>query len=302
MTIDQPQNNDQNAPPSGNWGALRIHGPERNSFLQGQLTQDLDRLTPGAALLTGWANAKGRLLCVAWLLDWQDATWLLMPRELIAPIARRLGMFVLRARVTIDPESHPVIPVRRDALDSEVHTAFENNTANNCFKYKNGLAIFPEQTPDFALMLGITGGLRPACNAWRLAAIQAGLPTVWPATREEFVPQMVNLDLLGGISFSKGCYVGQEIVARTQNLGRIKRRMYAFSSMHPDPVYPGQAVFNSGARAGRVVDAANAKNGTTQLLAVISIADRDRKLSLDENGNSQLAPLALPYDIPVTGA
>jgi folate-binding protein YgfZ len=136
-------------------------------------------------------------------------------------------------------------------------------------------------------------------TAWRLANIRAGIPTVWAETRESFVPQMLNLDLLAAISFSKGCYVGQEIIARTQNLGRIKRRMYRFETPAAAEIQPGDPVYADGSSAGTVVDAVTTGK-ISELLAVIRIESMVHTLSLAESGAIPLASVQLPYSVPET--
>ncbi len=122
---------------------------------------------------------------------------------------------------------------------------------------------------------------------WRLAGIRAGLPQVYPETCEAFVAQMLNLDLLGGVSFEKGCYTGQEIIARTHFRGAIKRRMFRFEYAGQPPT-PGARVLAGEQHAGDVVDAA-----AGELLAVISLAQQETELRV-ENG-AQLKKLPLPY-------
>jgi tRNA-modifying protein YgfZ len=130
---------------------------------------------------------------------------------------------------------------------------------------------------------------------WRLAGIRAGLPQVYPATHEAFVAQMLNLDLLGGVSFEKGCYTGQEIIARTHFRGAIKRRMFRFASPSPPPV-PGTRILVGDQHAGDVVDAAATEEGS-ELLAVISLAQQDAALELETNRGTVLKKLPLPYPV-----
>ena len=129
---------------------------------------------------------------------------------------------------------------------------------------------------------------------WRLAGIRAGLPQVYPETHEAFVAQMLNLDLLGGVSFEKGCYTGQEIIARTHFRGAIKRRMFRFASSSPPPA-PGTRILVGDQHAGDVVDAAATSSGS-ELLAVINLTQQDAALQLQ---GVALRKLPLPYAIDV---
>ena len=293
-------------PTTGELSAIRITGQDRLAFLQGQLTQDTKRLLPDHPLLAGWASPKGRLLCVLWLADWQNAVWLILPGELAEHIAKRLKMFVLRSDVQVEVSEASVYPTRRDnlTLPRTNYDSPENKSINNCFYNDNEFSILPATMTEMGIRVEPekrNNDVDPADLAqWRLMNIRAGLPIVWQATAEEFVPQMVNLDLLDAISFTKGCYVGQEIVARTQNLGRIKRRMYAFktAAVHLDvPAVPGQPVYGDDGIVGQIVDAATAESGA-ELLAVIRIDCLEQALSLEPDGKNPLAEQPLPYAIP----
>ena len=130
---------------------------------------------------------------------------------------------------------------------------------------------------------------------WQLAGIRAGLPQVYPETYESFVAQMLNLDLLGGIAFEKGCYSGQEIIARTHFRGAIKRRMFRFRSEGPPPA-PGTRVLAGEQHAGDVVDAAATSEGC-ELLAVVSLAQQDAELELESDRGVGIKKLPLPYSL-----
>ena len=262
--------------------AVRVSGNDRFEFLQGQFTQDLRLLTPENPLLAGWNSPKGRLLCVSWLADWQAAVWFAVPTALADAIARRLKMFVLRA------------DARVELSDLPVHLIADKYTQERSARYCN--------YDDNYFLLGGPGGWQLGGRAndpdaaitaeqWRQANIRAGLPVIWPETSEAFVPQMVNLDLLNAISFAKGCYVGQEIVARTQNLGRIKRRMLRFGC-DARSAKPGDTVMADGSNAGTVVDAAG-----SEVLAVIKLDKLTAELSIND---APLQAAALPYAVPET--
>jgi folate-binding protein YgfZ len=276
--------------------AIRVTGADRLTLLQGQLTQDMNELAPDKPLLAGWTNPKGRLICLCWLLDWDNAVWLLVPAELRDRISQRLKMYVLRAEVQVENSELPVEPADQDSLSglSELNNKPDISSIDSCF-YNDSL-FFLKQA---GLVVG--GATSPVETAsWRLANIRAGLPSIWPETYELFIPQMLNLDLLGAISFSKGCYVGQEIIARTQNLGRIKRRMYRFRTTTGGYILPGDPVFaEDGTTAGTVVDAI-ATETASELLAVIRIEMLPHALSLGEDGSLALTPETLPYNVPET--
>ena len=231
-------------------GALRVSGADARSFLQGQLSADIDALAAARALVASCNSAQGRVQAVLWLVEQGDGIALLLPASLVERTAVRLRKYVLRSKVAID----------------EVSAAIELP------------APHPYREAD-----------------WRLAGIRAGLPQVYPETHEVFVAQMLNLDLLGGVSFEKGCYTGQEIIARTHFRGAIKRRMFHFASPTPPPM-PGTRILVGDQHAGDVVDAATTKEGS-ELLAVITLAQQDAALELETNRGVALQKLQLPYSL-----
>lgn len=279
-------------------GVVRVSGDDRTDFLQGQLTQDLNEVLPQQTRLWGWNNPKGRLLAVGQALATGDATLLVMPRELLDSTVQRLQMFVLRAKVQIEATSFQVAGLA-SGPESFTVDGLELGSAADA-SATDGQACVARIIGDPARALRITPPDVPPADAdargeaaWQLADVRAGLPAISAATAEAFVPQMVNLDLLGGISFTKGCYVGQEVVARTQNLGRIKRRMFRFAT--PVPADPGNDVVDAdGARAGKVVRCAAAEEGH-ELLAVVQLASVGGPLFV---GDAVLSPLTLPYRVP----
>ncbi len=265
--------------------ALVVDGADSTRFLQGQLTQDVGRLRPDATLLAGWADPKGRLQWVghAWALP-ADAVALLAPAALADDLAAGLARYVLRAKARLRSDAIVV------GTGPAGHAAPAGATA---------LALAGDAGRELWWTAADAAALAvPAADAAavELADIRAGLPVVVPATRGEFVPQMVNLDLLDGISFGKGCYPGQEIVARTRYLGRVKRRMLRFAT--PDaPPPPGTPVAGPAGPAGQVVRSAPAGAGA-ELLAVVTLDSLPGPLTLA--GGAALAPLPLPYAVPET--
>ena len=285
-------------------GALRVSGQDRRTFLQGQLTQDLDRLSPEQSILSGWTSPKGRLLTIAQLFDWQDSIWLLIPVDLIDDVVKRLTMYVLRSDVQLETCRIDITGLRgTDAIATLQSFGItlaskpdaSASTENVCIGRLAG-------DPSRLVALGdLSGFPTPATQkrgsvGWRLLNIRSGIPTIFAATSESFLPQMVNLDLCGGVSFDKGCYTGQEIVARTQNLGRVKRRMFRFTDATGTELVPGQTIFSTERPAGHVVDAVSDDAGT-ELLAVVPLDHGDDNLSLDESGTLQLDPAPMPYEV-----
>lgn len=274
--------------------ALRVTGDDRREFLQGQLTHDLDELTPKLSLLAGWANAKGRLLMTTQLMDWQDAIWLPVPAAIAERVCQRLRMFVLRSRTEIECTELAVAGVLEGTGGPEPDPQPGACVATDGFCATRLIG-------DRLRILMIGGGETSApCGDqdWNLQNIRTGIPVIQEGAWELFVPQMVNLDLLGGISFTKGCYVGQEIVARTQNLGRIKRRMFRFLCSKAVDLQPGDAIHGATGSVGRIVASART-NDHTELLAVVSLSQVNDPLYADPDRTLPLELTTLPYDVPL---
>ncbi len=286
--------------------ALGFSGKEQRSFLQGQLTQDLLRLDSATSLLTGWCNPAGRLLATGQIFDWQSQTIWLLPAELAEPTITRLRMFVLRADVQIQRlelqvhgllgfDAEQAIAGMQLSTRSVTFSADGNSALLAVAGSTRRALLLSRQPVDRSLPDEV--GVATATD-WFLADIRDGLPVIHTATAEAFVPQQANLDLLDGISFSKGCYVGQEVVARTQHLGRIKRRMYRYASN--SGVEPGHSLVDSDGRAaGKVVSCAPAETGF-ELLAVVPI-DKATTPLFTQSGSARLSKLPLPYRIPAIG-
>jgi folate-binding protein YgfZ len=282
-------------------GVLRFTGPEALSFLQGQVSSDTRRLAENVSLLSSYSSPQGRVLALIYLLPHSSGVAAILPREILLPTLERMRKFILRAKVQIEDagESLAVAGVHGDqALQSaglpvprEAQAYLEHDGI--------GIARVGRQNRFWVIgaprkLLGLLAGdIASSSDSWRLADIRAGLPQVYAATSEAFVAQMLNLDLLDGISFSKGCYTGQEIIARTQHLGRIKRRL--FRLLLPAGTWSvGQALCLADGRQGRLIEVLES-GGCVEALAVLSI---------DSAGNDPAAgvpvtatELPLPYSL-----
>jgi len=290
-----------------NLAVLRVLGEDRVSFLQGQLTQDLLKLSDSQSLLAGWANPKGRLYCVMHLCRRGDEILAVLPAELLDGVLRRLQMFVLRADVSVEAADLAVLGVLDLPANETAPIAGLELPASPgaCVSSDRLLLARVPGDASRALALGdadsiiesLSGaGSRADPADWLRAGVTAGVPTISAVGSEAFVPQMINLDLLDGISFSKGCYVGQEVVARTQNLGRIKRRMFRYRLAGDGSVADGDALLAAdGSKAGTVVNTAAGDDGH-ELLAVVSLGHQDGPLRTADG--DELQSLPLPYEIP----
>jgi folate-binding protein YgfZ len=297
------------------WGVMRAQGEEAAKFLHGQLTQDIALQKPEQARLAGYCSAKGRLLASMVVVKQSagDELLLALPAELLPATLKRLAMFVLRAKCKLSDASADWAvwglagESARASLGSdapaEVWAATQRGEARIVRLPDGGDAAAP--LPRYLLIQPVAAeapALPPlAGDDWQWLEVQAGLAWVRGATVEQFVPQMLNLELLGGVNFQKGCYPGQEVVARSQYRGTLKRRTLMFAIEGAAVVQPGQELFHSAdpdQPAGMVAAAALRPDGAALILAEVKLAALDSgSLHLGSVGGPTLAPRPLPYAI-----
>lgn len=302
-------------------GILSVTGEDAETFLNGQLTNDIREVSETRSQLSAFCNPKGRALALFRILRRDDSWILTLPAALTEPTLKRLRMYVLRSRVEIRQHTSDLacLGVSGPDVETTLSAALGQvpQSEGDCLMRHGVSAIrLRGPAPRFELLGPITEmqalwtRLMPASvvaggTHWRLLDILGGVPGVFPGTVEAFVPQMINLDLLGGISFTKGCYTGQEIVARTHYLGKLKRRMYRLQLDNPgDSPDPGTPVF-SAVRAdeavGSLVDAQVDPAGGIACLAVLRVEAASDELHLGAASGPVLDMRALPYDLETPG-
>ena len=286
---------------------LRFSGPDAIAFLQGQVSNDTHRLADGIPLLSAYSSAQGRVLAVLHLLPHSSGVLAILPRELALPTLERLRKFVLRAKVKIEDLSDRYsVAGAHDAAALELENLAVGGAA---YAERGEIAVARvadaahSATPRYWVVRprangAVGGGADDSADlAWRLADIRAGMPQVYAATSEQFVAQMLNLDLLDAISFSKGCYTGQEIIARTQHLGRIKRRLSRLR-LPPGSWSIGQPLRLADGRSGRLTEVVRVEDGC-EALAVLSLRDATAAGDADTGAGAGEAlsaeELPLPY-------
>lgn len=302
----------QLSPPDANgaarlahWGVIRATGADAASFLHGQLTQDILNLPAGQARLAGYCSAKGRLLASFVVLRGSaDDLLLLCSADLLAPTLKKLSMYVLRAKCRLTDASAELAVLgvagapALGALGAAASAPGEVIAAG-----AGQVAVLPPVAGcPRALWIGPPDALPdlPPLDValWDALEVRSGVPRIVAATVEQFVPQMINLELVGGVNFQKGCYPGQEIVARSQYRGTTKRRAALFAAAAG--AQPGQEVFDAqdpSQPAGMVVNAA----GGAQPLALVEVklaALGQPDLHLGSADGPALQPLDLPYALP----
>lgn len=296
-------------------GLIAFQGEDTATFLQGQLTNDVRQLALHRAQYSGFCSPKGRLL--GNFLMWQhaDSTYLQLPSELQPALQKRLSMYILRSKVKARDAreewlrvgiaghnaAEAVKALTGCALDADMQTAETGQIGIIRLASERYQLIVPAADKDgFLAQLGQHADIIDA-EQWQWLEIRAGIPTIVTATQEQFVPQMVNFDLTSSVNFQKGCYTGQEIVARTQYLGKLKRRMYL---VHSDAAMAaGDEIYSpemEGQAMGMVVNAQPAPAGGWDALAVLQISSvaSGQPLHLQSLDGVLLSLQDLPYAIP----
>ncbi len=297
------------------FGLIKVTGSDAKTFLQGQFTNDVRQVTAKLSQLSALCGPKGRILFSFRLFKRDDAYYLLLPRESVESMLKRLRMYVLRADAKLEEVS--------DSL-SRIGVAGANGTQllTDCLGFAPPVDVDASLTENQVTVLRILGTqprylvfgetlqnlwecvtqtAHPAGAAvWQLLDILAGVPQIVPATAEEFVPQMVNYQVIGGVSFKKGCYTGQEIVARMQYLGKLKRRLYLAKIDTATVPQPGDALYVATGEqsVGKIVNAAVHPDGGVVVLAVIQIsrAEADEIHWQSQQGEC-LQLIDLPYSL-----
>ena len=294
------------------WGVIALSGEEAQTFLHGQITNDLRNLGPDRAVFAAYCSAKGRMLANFLVFKRGDDILLMLPEGLSETLRKRLTMFILRSKVKARDAGGEWVRLGLSGPDAEallieaigaapgadimamVHTdsAFAVRLGPSRFD----ILVAPEQAR--AVWQKLAAKARPVGEAaWDWLMVAAGIPAILPETQDQFVPQMANMVELGGVNFQKGCYPGQEIVARSQYLGTQKRRMYlahvAAEAKPGDPVY---SPILAGQAAGQVVNSATAPGGGSDLLVVLQIASFEAgDVRLGAPDGARLEFRALPY-------
>jgi len=298
------------------FGLIQFSGDDAPAFLQGQLSCDVNALQSGHAVYGSYNTAKGRML--ASFLLWRTAAGYQMqlPHSLVEATCKRLSQYVLRSKVKVSDVSN-------DYAMLGLHGENAATTLVQLFGKLPAAALSVDETAG-ALLLRLDAArlqivahtdraaeIQNALAAqippiseeiWAWTSIRAGIPYLTPATQDQFVPQMANLDLIGGISFSKGCYPGQEIVARMHYLGKLKQRMYRATVAVDDAPQPGDRLYSpdTGEQAtGMIVNAAPDPAGGHAVLAVMHIESfLGNDVHLKSPGGPRLEFADLPYAIP----
>jgi len=299
------------------YGLIAVRGADARSFLQGQLSSDLGAVEASHSQLGAWCSPKGRVLVLLRIMQYKDAILLKLPAPLVESTMKRLRMYVLRSQVELEDVSDHFVRLGLSGAAAagilngclgETPTSPDQVTAAD----DSLLVRLAGETPRYVAICRVDTArqcwqsavppLTPVGAApWSLLGILAGVPEVYVG--DEFLPQMLNLDALDGVSFTKGCYVGQEIVARTHYLGRLKRRLYRLHVDTNEAPATGASLYETGIAqsaeaAGQLINAGRHPDGGFAALAVIRIdAVGKSALRLGAVDGPAVEILPLPYPV-----
>lgn len=300
----------------GQFGTLRASGEDAQTFLQNMLSNDIREVTASHAQLSSLNTPKGRMV-VSMLIWRSENDYLLqLPRVLCEPMRKKLSMYVLRAKVKISDASDEIVSLglsgekAQEILRGQFGElpqqpfGFIDNGQASVLKFSDTrfqITTAAQHAP--ALWQSLSQHAQPVGSVcWDWLNIRAGIPVILPQTQEHFVPQMANFELLGGVNFKKGCYPGQEIVARMQYLGKAKRRMYLAHLGSGEAPQPGDELFSAdmeGQACGMVANAAPTPGGGYDILAVVQTASRESQaVHWKSLQGETLQFLPLPYPLP----
>ena len=298
-----------------NLALLAFDGPDAAAFLHAQLSTDVEAMPEGSVTWTSYNSPKGRML--ASLLLWHRGSGnfhAFVAADLAEALRKRLSLFVLRAKVTLTDRTADsvLLGVAGDGARGAVAAAFGQAPdaghglivgESDVIATQDGRYLVRSPQASASAVRARFPGLDAAPGHWDWVGVRSGVPTITRATQDLFVPQTTNFDLVGGIHFRKGCYPGQEIVARMQYLGRLKERTFAFHVDAPPPA-PATPIFGEEESAvGTVVNAAPAPGGGSDLLAVVSFAAAGSGgLRLGAREGPVLTAVELPYTVPAPTA
>lgn len=289
---------------------LTVAGKDAAKFLQGQITCNINDITETQSSVGALCNPKGRVITTFLLIKKVDAFLLVLPKTLLGSVKERLQKYILRSDVQLIDGSDELCLIGLNCPTGQPNNLslpeqlFATSQQNAVF-----INISPEQSrylvisePETAIMLWKTWtgdqGFQPESSAqWRYLDITAGFPWLTPETSEEFIPQMLNLDKLGGISFNKGCYTGQEIVARTHYLGKTKREMFLAECASATAPQPNTAIMDKNAESEQslgTVLTAQARNNVYKMLIVLQVSDANTySLVLNNQDQDKVTALTL---------
>ena len=275
-----------------NFDLIEIYGNDSKTFLQGQITNDINLVSEENVILSGFCNPKGRLLAIFHITKFDDIFYLICPKSISESIVKKLSLFVLRSEVEISINSKKISLLGFiDSQKNSLKNIFNDIPQENYHATMNDnylLIKIPCQNerfmalclPDFKRKILDDNNiyLKPH-DDWKIKDIEFGIPYIYSETQENFIPQSLNLDLLNAINFKKGCYTGQEIVARTHYLGKIKRRMFHANLKPIKEIIVGEDLYVKDKIVGKLIDFVK-HNKKIECLIELLVEEKDNEVML----------------------
>ncbi len=262
-------------------GLIKVTGSDAKQFLQGQSTNDINKVDAEHHQLNALCNHKGRIIVSFRVFKREEAFYLLLPQESVAPTLKRLRMYVLRSAVQLEDESDKLVRIGISGTNSQnivtdclftPPSEIDTSITNNSITILRIAGIVPRYIILSETVIDNFHKVIKVDNqVWQLLDIMAGLPIIGLATTEEFVPQMINYHNINGVSFKKGCYTGQEIIARVHYLGKLKRKLYLAKIDTNALPKAGDDLQVDGEKVGKIVNSAQHQAGGFFVLASIII-------------------------------
>ena len=292
--------------PLPGFALLSISGDDRHSFLHGQLINDLNLIKKPAAQLSAWCNPKGQVISNFIVINTGISYLLLFRDDLKDFVKKRLGMFIMRSDVSIKDisEQSPVFGLANindlSFLGSNIPATASEIQVNDgliiiCHPDNSGRYLITGKNEELDSKVSVLISIQKADSAvWELLDILAGLPWITTRTQEQFLPQMLNLDALNSLSYQKGCFPGQEVIARLHYRGEVKKRLNLIKSLQPLSIGDNLVSEQSNSNAGIVINSATHSDNNCYALAVIESSKINDKLII--NGE-EIIILDLPYTI-----
>ncbi|MBT5229206.1 MAG: folate-binding protein YgfZ [Methylococcales bacterium] len=295
------------------YGVIEATGDDTVTFFQGQLTNNMTLITEQLGQFSSSCSPKGRMLASIRIFKRNDAYYIMLPQPLMEAMVKRFRMYVMMSKVVLTDVSDQFALTAIEGntllstLGSQLSIPDENygcHTDNGITVLRveqNRVLIFAPNDTAQNLWLKLSGNAQLSNSIdWRRSEIMAGIPTITTETVESFVPQMANIQLINGVSFDKGCYTGQEVVARIHFLGKLKKRMYQAELKIDEAPLPGSKLFvaDNEQSIGEIVDIQATTENTYVLLAVIQIAKADNTILAGSPTGVELSLQSLPYEFP----
>ena len=295
----------------------QVDGEDATTFLQGQFSNDITAVTSSNGQISSYCTPKGRMLAIFYICKRDDSYFLITSKDIAEEVMKRLQMYVMRSKVSIKFLDDSLLMGVCGNNHAEILTTLKLSTTKSHYQVNANESLIamniPSANPRY-LIIGNPSTAQQLKNLdisnvnifdelyWQWLDIQSGIPSVTSNVQEAFVPQMANMELIDGVSFSKGCYPGQEIVARLHYLGNANRRMFRLSVEQNEPINIGDDIYTQGSEQpiGKFISVISENEKKYTGLAVLRIeAVKKNQLAIGSASGNSAQIMPLPYDVPI---